>query len=164
MRGNRTKHDDEKLAELSQKQKQLKNEADSCQSKDKRREINRNRNNVMKEIRKRVRYNEDMKLDKQLIQIEAYKDDSNKCYQAIRVINGNKPKKPLIVHGKDMMYAESEKEQANIITEHFKNMFTAVTTDEPIIKKPAEMKTPFTTEEIEKASKSMKNRVLEKTD
>ena len=37
MRGNRTKHDDEKLAELSQKQKQLKNEADSCQSKDKRR-------------------------------------------------------------------------------------------------------------------------------
>ena len=57
-----------------------------------------------------------------------------------------------------MMYAGSEKEQANIITEHFKNMFTAVTTDEPIIIKPAEMKTPFTTEEIEKASKSMKNR------
>ena len=45
-------HDDEKLAELSQKQKQLKNEADSCQSKDKRGEINKNRNNVMKEIRK----------------------------------------------------------------------------------------------------------------
>ena len=34
MRGNRTKHDDEKLAELSQTRKQLKNEADSCQSKD----------------------------------------------------------------------------------------------------------------------------------
>ena len=48
MRGNRIKHDDEKLAELSQKQKQLKHEADSCQSKDKRREINKNRNNVMK--------------------------------------------------------------------------------------------------------------------
>ena len=57
-----------------------------------------------------------------------------------------------------MMYAGSEKEQANIITEHFKNMFTAVTTDEPKIIKPAEMKTPFTIEEIEKASKSMKNR------
>ena len=105
-------HDDEKLAELSQKQKQLNNEADSCQSKDKRREINKNRNNVMKEIRKRVRYNKDMKLYKQLIQIEAYKDDSNKCYQAIRVIgplNSNKPKKSLIVHGKDMMNAGSEK-------------------------------------------------------
>ena len=59
----------------------------------------------------------------------------------------------------NMMYAGSEKEQANIITEHFKHMFTAVTIDEPIIIKPAEMKThPFTTEEIEKASKSMKNR------
>ena len=127
MCGNRTKHDDEKLAELSQKQKQLKNEAESCQSKDKRREINKNRNNVMKEIRKRVRYNEDKKLDKQLIQIEAYKDDSNKCYQAIRILNSKKPKKPLIVHGKDMMYAGSEKEQANIITEHFKNIFTSVT-------------------------------------
>ena len=42
-----------------------------------------------------------------------------------------------------MMYAGSEKEQANIITEHFKNMFTAVTTDEPRIIKPAEMKTPI---------------------
>ncbi len=51
-----------------------------------------------------------------------------------------------------------EIEQANIITEHFKNMFTAVKlADEPTIIKPAEMKTPFTTEEIEKASKSMKN-------
>ena len=99
-----------------------------------------------------------MKLDKQLIQIEAYKDDSNKCYQAIRVINSNKPKKPLIVHWQDMIYAGSEKEQANIISEYFKNMFTAVTTYEPIIIKPAEMKTLFTTEEIEKASKSMKNR------
>ena len=102
-------------------------------------------------------YNEDKKLDKQLIQIEAYKDDSNKCHQAIRILNSNKPKKPLIVHGKDMMYAGSEKEQANIITEHFKNMFTAETADEPTIIKPAEMKTPFTTAEIEKASKSMKN-------
>ena len=113
----------------------------------------------MKEIRKRVWYNEDMKLDpyKQLIQIEAYKDDSNKCYQAIWIINSNTPKKLLIVHGKGMMYAGSEKEQANIITKHFKNMFTVVTADEPTIIKPAEMKTPFTTEEIEKASKSMKN-------
>ena len=36
-------------------------------------------------------------------------------------------------------------------------MFTAVTADAPTIIKPAEMKTPFTTEEIEKASKSMTN-------
>ena len=103
MRGNRTKRDDKKLAELSQKQKQLKIEADSYQSKDNRREINKNRNIVMKEIRKLVRYNEDMILNKRLIQIEAYKDESDKCYQAIRVINSNTPKKPLIVHGKDMM-------------------------------------------------------------
>ena len=45
-----------------------------------------------------------------------------------------------------------------IITEHFKNMFTVVTTDQPIIIKRAEMKTPFTADEIDKASKSMKNR------
>ena len=82
MRGNRTKHDDGKLAELSQKQKQLKNEADSCQSKDKRREINKNRNNVIKEIRKRVRYNEDLKLDKQLIQIEMIPINSIKQYES----------------------------------------------------------------------------------
>ena len=42
MRGNRTKHDYVKLAEQSRKQKQLKNEADSCQSKVKRFEINKN--------------------------------------------------------------------------------------------------------------------------
>ena len=49
-----------------------------------------------------------MKLDKQLIQIEAYKDDSNTCYKAIRIINSNKPNKPIIIPGKDMMYAGSE--------------------------------------------------------
>ena len=61
------------------------------------------------------------------------------------------------------VYAGSEKEQANIITEHFKSMFTAVTVaDEPTIIKPAEMRTPLTTEEIEKASKT--KRASEKTD
>ena len=39
----------------------------------------------------------------------------------------------------------------------FKNMCTAITADEATIIKPAEIKTPFTTEEIEKASKSMNN-------
>ncbi len=117
----------------------------------------------MKEIRKRLRYNEEKKLDKQLIQIEAYTDDSNKCYQAIRILNSKKPKKPLIVHGKYVIYAGSEKEQANIITEHVKNIFTAITVaDEPTVIQPAEMKTPFTTEEIEKASKSMKNQPKER--
>ena len=43
------------------------------------------------------------------------------------------------------------------MTEHFKITFTAVTADEPTLLKPAEMKTPFATEEIEKASKSMKH-------
>ena len=53
-----------------------------------------------------------------------------------------------------MMYAGSEKEQANIITEHFKNMFTAATADEPTIIKPADMKTPFTTEEMKRHPKA----------
>ena len=50
-----------------------------------------------------------------------------------------------------MMYAGSEKQHANIVSEHFKNRptFAAVTTEEPAIIKP--------TEEIENAFKSMTN-------
>ena len=111
----------------------------------------------MKEIKQRIKYFENNKLEKQLSAIEAQKEDSNKCFQAIRELNKRKPKKPLIVQGEDNMLAGSEKEQADIITTHFRKMFTVENKEKHIETPPTKMYIPFTPDEVTKAAKSMKN-------
>ena len=112
-------HDDVILEDLSNEQKLLKNQTDACQDKGKRQELRKNSSKIMKQIRKRIRILENEKMNRQLAEIEEKKDDSNKCYQAIRTLNNRKPKKPLIVQGEDGSIAGSEKEQITLITKHF---------------------------------------------
>ena len=51
------------------------------------------------------------KLDKELQDIERYKDDSNKCYQAIRKVNSQEPKKTLPIFDEQNQFVASETEQ-----------------------------------------------------
>ena len=94
-------------------------QTDACQEKGKRQELRKNRSEIMKQIRKRIRILENEKINKQLAEIEGKKDDSNKCYQAIRTLNNRKPKKPLIVQGEDGSIAGSEKRTDNFNNETF---------------------------------------------
>ena len=48
------------------------------------------------------------KLDKELQDTERYKDDSNKCYQAIRKVNSQKPKKTLTTIDEQNQFVASE--------------------------------------------------------
>ena len=136
----------------------LKNQIDACQEKGKRQELRKNRSKIMKQIRKRIKILENEKMNKQLAEIEGKKDDSNKCYQAIRALNNKKPKKPLIVQGEDGSIAGSEKEQITLIMKHFEKMFTMETKEVLPTIPPCEMKKPFTGVEIQKAAESLKNR------
>ena len=101
---------------------------------------------------------QDEKIDKQLVEKEAKKDDSNKCYQAIRDLNSKKPNKLFIVHKEDGRIAGSEKEQINAITKHFEKIFKFETKELIPTIPPHEMKAPFTGKEIQKAAESLKNR------
>ena len=112
----------------------------------------------MKKIQRRVRIFEDEKMDKQLIEIEAKKNDSKKCLQAIRTLNSKKPKKLFIIHKEDDSIAGSEKEQINVITKYFEKIFEMETKEQIPIIPSHEMKAPFTGKKIQKAAESSKNR------
>ncbi len=45
-------------------------------------------------MRKMITELEDNKIEKQLTEIEAFQDDSRRCYQSIRTIKNNRPEKP----------------------------------------------------------------------
>ena len=74
------------VQELSLKQKKLKADKEPKQNKEQRRELNKERNKTLKQLKKELRDDIDKQLDSELQDIEKYKDDSNKCYQAVRKI------------------------------------------------------------------------------
>ena len=93
-----------------------------------------------------------------LIDIENKKEDSNKCYEAQRILKNRKPKKPLIVKNKNGEVAGTPKAQADITTTHFKKMLAPNEFEDKFKKyDPHDMTTPFTADEIQKAARSLKN-------
>ena len=151
------KHEDEKLHELSQHQKKIKLDIENTTSKDVRGELRTERNKVMKDINKRIKVLNDESINNKLEQIESFKDDSRRCFQATKQLNQMKPKKSLIVYTEDESVAGSEAEQVKAITNHFHKMFTQSEKEEIEPAIPTMMTKPFTSSEIEKAAKSMKN-------
>ena len=151
------KHKDKTLEELSEKQRKTKEDIEKCQSKETRSELRKDRNNTMKLIRKRIQVIQDQELNHKLEEIEKHKDDSRRCFIAIKELNRKKEKKTLTVFTQDGSVAGSEEEQVKSITAHFTKMFTKEVKEniDPI--PPSKMEKPFTHSEIEKAAKSMKN-------
>ncbi len=89
-----------------------------------------------------------------LIDIENKKEDSNKCYEAQRILKNRKLKKLLIVKNKNGEVAGTPKAQADITTPHFKKMLTSNEFEDKFKKyDPHDMSTP---DEIEKAARSLK--------
>eukprot|EP00794_Sanderia_malayensis_P018461 gene18461-20312_t len=77
-------------------------------------------------------------------------------YRASQFIKSIKPKKQLILQGKEGL-TSNESDCANILTEHFsKIFFSEDVTPMPIIP-PTEMRTAFEAAEVRKAINSMKN-------
>ena len=87
------KHQEKTLEELSKKQRKTKEDIEKCQSKETRSELRKDRNNTMKLIRKRIQVIEDQELNHKLEEIEKHKDDSRRCFIAIKELNRKKEKK-----------------------------------------------------------------------
>ena len=142
------------IIELSKKQRKLKGDAESCQNKEQRTELKRERARTLKKLRKELRNENDNALDLELTDREKYKDDSNKCYQAIRKINSHKPRNPLAIFD-DYNRITSEDDQIAITTDDFSKLFSSE--DRPSNVTPVTIEPPYTAEEIEKAAGKLKN-------
>ena len=143
------------IRELSSQRKKLKNDAESTTDKTKRLQLKQQRNSVMRQIKRQLKIETNAELDKELQDIERYKDDSNKCYQAIRKINSQKPKKTLAIFDEQNQFVASETEQLQIITEYFTKLFSSTDVPKPV--PPVKMDPPYTAAEIFKASSKLKD-------
>ena len=83
---------------MSKIQQDLRNKIESSTDKVKRGEWKKERNKTMNSIKSKVHQLEEEKMNKELQELEKYKDDNIKYYQLMRTLKNIKPKKPIIVH------------------------------------------------------------------
>ena len=122
----------------------------------KRLQFKQQRNSVMRQIKQLLKMETNAKFDKELQDIERwYEGDSNKCYQAIRKVNSQKPKKTLGTFDEQNQFVASETEQLQIIIEYFTKLFSSTDVPKPV--PPVKMDPPYTANEILKASSKLKN-------
>ena len=145
----------ENIQKLSEKQKTLRDDIESTKRKTKRIKLQKERNQTMTQIKQLLKEERNNKLDQELQEIERYKDDSNKFYQAIRKVNSNKPQKTLSIYDDNFNRITSEHDQIDIITKHFQKLFSS--NDKTNTVTPELMNPPFTAEEIKTAAKKLKN-------
>ena len=72
------KHNNNEVKDLSEKQKQIRIQAESTQDAEKRRSLKKERNKIMNEIKVKINKLEEEKLEQEIADLEKYKDDSNK--------------------------------------------------------------------------------------
>ena len=141
--------------QLSLKQRKLKADKESTQNKEQSRELNKERNKTFKQLKKELQNDNDKQLDSELQDIEKYKDDSNKCYQAIRKIQSRKPRKPLAIFDSEFNRITSGEDQVTSITNHFTNLFSSE--EKPVNVPLVKMKPEYNAEQTETAAKKLKN-------
>ncbi len=149
------KVEDPEIADLSNKQKKLKDDIEACRSKKQRENLKVQRNRILSKIHQRVQKKDTEKIIERIEEIENHKEDSNRMFQVVRQLQ-SKDKNKILVNAESGVTA-SEKKQVEIVTDYFREVFRKDSEKEVEDVKPVEMRKPFTTEEISKAVKKLKN-------
>ena len=121
MKQNKRYQDDE-LEQQSKTLKKLKVDIESCQKNEKREAMKKRKKEVKTGIKKRIKQIEEEQLENKLKEIENMKDDSTRCFAAIKDLTNNRKQKPLIVKNENGKVETSEEEQIKLISDHFKKM------------------------------------------
>ncbi len=148
--------DDPEVRKMSKEQKKIRMDINATDNLDRKKQLQIKRNEKMKEIVLKIKEIEEKRIIEDMEEIENSKDDSTKMYKAIRKQQRTKPKDEIMVDSEEGLTASSE-EATKIVTNHFKKMFNAENQRKFHEVPPAEMKIPFTKEEVSKAIKSLKN-------
>ena len=152
------KYKDPKLETLSKQDKKLKEDIQSAKSQKSRIRKKEERKKIKIKIKKIIKTHKEEELEKELHEIEALKDDSNRYYKATKKLKNKNKTTNLYVQDPEGNFAGTNIQKIEIISNFFKDML-APPTDERDLKyyQPTPMKTPFNKLEIEKAAKSLKN-------
>ena len=152
------KINDTEIQLLSEKKHKLRLNFQSATDRNIRETIRNERKTLTKLIRKKVSEHEKNEMGEKLHELENSKNDSNRYYQVLRVLNNEKSKIPLCEHDKDGNIASTEKQQAEKVTKHFQKMLAPENAPPNNKIYPLhQTTTAFTGNEIFKAVKNMKN-------
>ncbi len=148
--------ENEDVKKMSEEQKKIRMDINATDDLGKRKKLQIERNEIMKEIGKKIKEIEEKNIVEDMEEIENSKDDSTKMYKAIKKQQRNKPKDEIMVDSENGLTASSE-EATQIVTDFFKRTFNAENQRKFEAVPPKQMNTPFTKEEVSKAIKSLKN-------
>ena len=158
--GKRTSHKRESdpiLQELSKKKHQAKMDINATTCKISRKVKCKDLKNLKKDIKKRLKENEESALNDKLKLLETTKDDSTRYYSVLRDMQYTKPR-PLQIKDEKNVMAGTDVRKAEIITKYFQRMFDPEGSDRTIPSyPPTKMTSPFTGAEIQGAAKKLKN-------
>ena len=152
-----------KFKNCQQNKKNMRLEILKCKSKTKRRELQTERNSTLTRIHQLLKDEKQTELEHQREEIEQSRNDSTRMYKAIRSIRITDSQKQLLIDGKDGNTTD-ETEQLKIITDYFITTLYDETTTPMKHIAPTEMLTPFTKEEIKKATRSLRSKKSTRTD
>ena len=145
------------IIKLAAKQKELNKKINANMTHKKRQETCKERNKVKSDLRKLIAEEKNEYLMERVADIEKFKDDAGKMFQAVRTAVSMKDKKELLIDtGRGVTSDESL--QTNLITDFFKEYFTSDEVEEVGLDiQPTAMSKPFTKEEISKSIQKLKN-------
>ena len=141
---------------LSEKQKELMKKINIITNVERKHEVKKERNKILTQIHNEIKKEKKEKMFKTIDDLIVEPNDSRKMFSVVKNLKRMKPQKPLLIETKGGLSTSDEKEQANIIAEHFKKIFFKNAETYPKIT-PVPMSQPFTKEEVNEAVRSMKN-------
>ena len=153
---NRRKSDDNTVVLLSEKQRELGAQINSTSDQERKAELRKIRNQTLNSIHQKLKEQEYQRITEQIDRIENSNNDTSRMFAAVKVIQGNTNRMPLIINTEEGKTAEPI-QQVKIVTDYFNEMFSVQNTEALPDIEPAAMETPFSKDEIRKAVKSLKD-------
>ena len=150
------KHNDEETKSLSNEQKKIALQIESSNNKEQRKALKTKRNSILNMIKDKIKSLEEKLFEEELREIEE-NGTTQKAYDAVKALKKRKAKAKIKVFNKDGNLTNSEKDQIKIITDIFKETFKIPNTDKLKHYPPCPNPNKFTTEEITKLAKRLKN-------
>lgn len=147
------------VKKLSEDQKKLRRDYEATKSKERRKKLKTERNEKIHQIHKLLKKKRNDEIEEKIAQIENLPNDSRKMFSAIKDINRQKPKVPLLLEMKNGGLTSNDEQQTLIIQDHFEKQFKKNVKPSEIVSKikPTEMRNPFTEDEVKKAAQRLKN-------
>ena len=143
------------VVELSKKQLELRLIKESCQDPEKRSKIQKERNKILKQIKKHIKLEKEQDLLNKIENVEKCKNDSRRMFAAVRELN-RKVDKSILVEGPDG-FVHSPEQKVTVITAYFENIFKQEHVNELPAIKPLKLNQIITTQEVIHATKKLKN-------